>query len=47
MDTHRDFFLSNPRLGMLIKTYDKMSNDKKERMEKLVAVYNKDCYLNG
>ncbi|MBL7812675.1 MAG: cryptochrome/photolyase family protein [Bacteroidetes bacterium] len=32
MHTHRDFFLSNPRLGMLIKTYDKMSEEKKKNM---------------
>lgn len=30
MHTHRDFFLKNQRLGMLIKTFDKMSADKKE-----------------
>lgn len=30
MDKHRDFFLSNPRLGMLIRTFDKMAQDKKE-----------------
>jgi deoxyribodipyrimidine photolyase-related protein len=29
MNKHRNFFLSNPRLGMLIKTYDKMSDEKK------------------
>jgi deoxyribodipyrimidine photolyase-related protein len=29
MDTHRDFFLKNPRLGMLVRTYDKMNADKK------------------
>jgi len=29
MDKHRDFFLSNPRLGMLIRMFDKMSEDKK------------------
>ena len=30
MDKHRDFFLSNPRLGMLIRTFDKMKHrDKK------------------
>ena len=40
MNTHRDFFLSNPRLGMLIKTYDKMSTYKKESIEKLIAEYN-------
>jgi len=31
MDKHRDFFLSNPRLGMLIRTFDKMSDDTKEQ----------------
>ncbi|MGJ8550105.1 cryptochrome/photolyase family protein [Winogradskyella wichelsiae] len=30
MDKHRDFFLSNPRLGMLIGTFDKMKQNKKE-----------------
>ncbi|WP_439130656.1 cryptochrome/photolyase family protein [Polaribacter sp.] len=30
MDKHRDFFLSNPRLGMLIRTFDKMKQEKKE-----------------
>ncbi len=29
MDVHRSFFLKNPRLGMLVKTYDKMNEDKK------------------
>lgn len=29
MHTRRDFFLSNPRLGMLVRMYDKMSNEKK------------------
>ena len=29
MHTHRDFFLSNPRLGMLVRTFDKMNDDKK------------------
>ncbi|MEM9679893.1 MAG: cryptochrome/photolyase family protein [Bacteroidota bacterium] len=31
MDKHRDFFLSNPRLGMLIRTFDKMKPETKER----------------
>jgi len=31
MDQHRDFFLSNPRLGMLIRTFDKMSTERKEQ----------------
>ena len=29
MHTHRDFFLSNPRLGMLIRTFDKMPDEKR------------------
>jgi deoxyribodipyrimidine photolyase-related protein len=29
MHTHRDFFSKNPRLGMLLKTWDKMDPDKK------------------
>ncbi len=29
MHVHRDFFSTNPRLGMLIKTFDKMSSEKK------------------
>lgn len=28
MHVHRDFFLSNPRLGMLVKTFDKMAPQK-------------------
>jgi len=30
MDSHRDFFLGNPRLGMLVRTFDKMDVSKKE-----------------
>lgn len=30
MHVHRDFFLKNPRLGMLVKTFDKMSPEKQE-----------------
>lgn len=30
MHVHRDFFLSNPRLGMLVKTFDKMSKEKQQ-----------------
>jgi len=32
MDKHRIFFLSNPRLGMLIKTFDKMETKKKQKL---------------
>jgi deoxyribodipyrimidine photolyase-related protein len=31
MHVHRNFFLQNPRLGMLIKTFDKMPDDKKKK----------------
>ena len=30
MHVNRDFFLKNPRLGMLVRTFDKMSDEKKE-----------------
>jgi len=30
MDKHRQFFLSNPRLGMLVRMFDKMTPEKKE-----------------
>ena len=32
MDANRDFFLKNPRLGMLIRTYDKMSEEKQHNI---------------
>ncbi|TAH00744.1 MAG: cryptochrome/photolyase family protein [Sphingobacteriales bacterium] len=31
MHTHRNFFLTNPRLGMLVKTFDKMSTEKQQQ----------------
>jgi deoxyribodipyrimidine photolyase-related protein len=31
MHVHRDFFLSNPRLGMLVRTFDKMSPEKQQQ----------------
>jgi deoxyribodipyrimidine photolyase-related protein len=35
MHVHRDFFLSNPRLGMLVGTFDKMASEKqKAHLEK-------------
>jgi deoxyribodipyrimidine photolyase-related protein len=30
MHTHRDFFLQNPRLGMLVRTFDKMPEKKQK-----------------
>lgn len=31
MHVHRDFFLANPRLGMLVGTFDRMPPDKRQR----------------
>jgi deoxyribodipyrimidine photolyase-related protein len=31
MHVHRNFFLSNPRLGMLVKTFDKMALEKQQQ----------------
>ena len=30
MHTHRNFFLQNPRLGMLIRSFDKMPESKQQ-----------------
>jgi deoxyribodipyrimidine photolyase-related protein len=30
MHVHRDFFLQNPRIGMLVKTFDKMPEEKRQ-----------------
>ncbi len=30
MHTHRDFFLQNPRLGMLVNSFDKMTEEKQK-----------------
>ncbi len=32
MNNHREFFQKNPRMGMLIKTFDKMPNEKREKL---------------
>ncbi len=32
MDKHRKFFLSNPRLGMLVRTFNKMSEERKNTL---------------
>lgn len=36
MHKHRNFFSKNPRLGMLLKTYDKMSEEKKNKIKEIV-----------
>lgn len=42
MHVHRDFFLRNPRLGMLVKTFDKMPEQKRQ-----LHVDNADRYLDS
>jgi deoxyribodipyrimidine photolyase-related protein len=42
MDKQRAFFLKNPRLGMLIKTYDKMSDEKKKNYYDVIEEYLKN-----
>lgn len=39
MNKHRVFFLRNPRLGMLVHSYDKMSEEKKLGMKKISNKY--------
>lgn len=39
MHIHRDFFLKNPRLGMLIKTFDKMPEAKQEEHIQRATVF--------
>jgi deoxyribodipyrimidine photolyase-related protein len=41
MHIHRDFFTQNPRLGMLVRMYDKMPSEKRtahlERAEQYLS----------
>jgi deoxyribodipyrimidine photolyase-related protein len=39
MDKHRKFFLLNPRLGMLIKTFDKMEKKRKQELLKAAEIF--------
>ena len=39
MHVHRDFFLSNPRLGMLVRTFDKMDESKRFRHLEIAEEY--------
>ena len=42
MHVHRNFFLKNPRLGMLVKTFDKMPQEKQH-----AHISNAEKYLNS
>jgi deoxyribodipyrimidine photolyase-related protein len=39
MHTHREFFLQNPRLGMLVKTFDKMPQEKQHKHVQIATDY--------
>ena len=39
MDTHRDFFQQNPRLGMLVSVFDKMPIEKQQKHRDLAATF--------
>ena len=44
MNKHRNFFLQNPRLGMLIKTFDNMTAEKRNRHIRIAENYlNNSC----
>ena len=46
MDTHRGFFLSNPRLGMLVRMFDKMPEEKRKQHLENGALYLKTLHLS-
>lgn len=39
LDNHRDFFLKNPRLSMLVKTFDKWDESKKKATHQVAENY--------
>ncbi|MCF8230221.1 MAG: cryptochrome/photolyase family protein [Bacteroidales bacterium] len=39
MHVHREFFLSNPRIGMLVRTFDKMKPEKQKELLKRAEAY--------
>lgn len=39
LDTHRSFFLTNPRLGMLVKSFDKWDESKKKAIHQNASTY--------
>lgn len=42
MHTHRDFFLQNPRLGMLVSSFDKMPHIKQK-----AHLHNAEQFINS
>lgn len=47
MHVHRDFFLQNPRLGMLVGTFDKMAKEKQEAHLQKAQAYLDSLVVNG
>lgn len=45
--TNRDKLVSNPRLGMIYRTYDQMDNDKKAQIEKDSLAFITNMYINS
>jgi deoxyribodipyrimidine photolyase-related protein len=45
MHTHRSFFLQNPRLGMLVRSFDKLSQEKQTAHLTLAEKYLKNLSL--
>lgn len=39
IDRHRDFFLKNPRMGVMVKSYDKMDPEKRERLSAVATSF--------
>ncbi len=39
MDRHRQFFSSNPRLGMLLRTYDRMTDERKKQIGEITQTF--------
>jgi deoxyribodipyrimidine photolyase-related protein len=47
MHVHRDFFMQNPRLGMLIKTFDKMPDERRRLHLEHAELFLKTLNING
>ena len=46
LDKQRDFFLKNPRLSMLVRTFDNWDNTKKEKYLQIANQYIKHINSN-
>jgi deoxyribodipyrimidine photolyase-related protein len=46
INKQRAFFSTNPRMGMLLSTYDKMSEEKKKQYQLEVESFNRGVYIS-